>query len=350
MPSRKHNDTPRGGLILAMLLTAGMALADVWPSWLSPAQGSYDRGNQALSGAVERLTVVAGPDAWTNYVTTNIWKDYFSQWAKCKESKVILKAAIESANWYYADAAEMPTGTLITATGLLARISAPTNWFDVTPRFNLSQDTNGWVLMPAAQSNVVWLLGPGPSGAVTNGMRYYAFGESNSYDNAVIDASNNWYTSASVNVMLKSVSKVNFYAGDIYQSSLDRYVGDLYVSGFTSYNHTNREAFVDVYNYISPYDRLGGTVIYDAQGDSVPSSVGYRFLATWTNSGSLASPPFSLTLVGGSYPPMNYGVPTNTSEVVYCGWEIKPSAAYTPRPFRTIHRFNATTNGFRWFR
>jgi len=329
------------GLILALL--SCVALADPWPSWLSPNVGSHDRGNQALSGAVERLTVVAGPWAYTNYMTTNLYASYFSQWAKCKTSKTILKAAVESANWYYADPASMPTGVTITATGLLARISAPTNWFDVTPRFNLSQETNGWALMPAAQSNVVWLLGPSPSGAVTNGMRYYAFGESNSYDNAFIDASNNWYTSASGNSTIKSFTKS--YSNTAYHVDVNRYVGDLYVSGFTTPHHTNVGAMVDIYNYVTPYN-AGGTAIYDAQGDDVPSSEGYRFLAVWTNyPGALKSPPFSLTLVGTAYPPPAYG----SSDSVFYGWEINSGSVVPPRPFRTIHRFNATTNGFKWF-
>jgi len=158
---RKHYHTSCGGLILAAILTAGAACADVWPSWLSPASGSYDRGNQALSGAVERLTVVAGPNAWTNYITTNIWQSYFSQWAKCDAAKRILSNAVANTGWIYPAADWTPESfERVTHTGLLAKVGAPTNWWTSTPRFNLAMESNGWRFIPDIQSNIAWRTAP----------------------------------------------------------------------------------------------------------------------------------------------------------------------------------------------
>jgi hypothetical protein len=120
-------------------------------------QGSYDRGNQAVSAAVERLTVVAGPDAWTNYVVPEIYSNFFAQWTKCQAAKTMLGAAIEAGDWVFtSDPYAASNSTAITKSNLMDRMGVPTNWFDVTPRFNLAMETNGWRFIPTAMSNVVW--------------------------------------------------------------------------------------------------------------------------------------------------------------------------------------------------
>ena len=348
---RKYHHTSCGGLILAAVLAAGAACADVWPSWLSPASGSYDRGNQALSGAVERLTVVYGPDYFTNYVTTNIWKDYFAQWQKCDAAKKILKASIDSGRWIYVDYADLPTNATMTATGLLQRVSAPTNWFDKTPRFNLAMEINGWVLFPAIMTNIVWMTGPSPSGAVTNGMRYYAFGTSNTYDNAVADALGKWSTTQGPGSSTLKSYVILATVGEDKTAALNRYDGGLYVSGFSTPHNTNFSAYVWIYNYVSEYSG-GGVSVYSAQDDDVPSSPGYRYLGEWTNApGSLRSQAFYLNLIGPTSAPSYYEYPASTNEVRNTGWEIRANiVAPPPRPFRTIHRYNEHTNGFKWFR
>jgi len=156
---RRCKDIQGGGLILAVCLCAGVALADIWPSWLSPAQGSYDRGNQAMSGAVERLTVSVGPDAWTNYITTNIWAGYFSQASKLRASKNMFKAALNGATWVRPVTNYTPeTAQTVTESNILAWCGAPAGWWTNHPYVNIANSSNGWRFLPDVASNLVWVI------------------------------------------------------------------------------------------------------------------------------------------------------------------------------------------------
>jgi hypothetical protein len=121
---------------------------------------------------VERLTVVAGPDAWTNYMTTNLYASYFSQWAKCSAAKAMLRDSIDLGSWVYPGASVTPTNMIyVTSDGILTNLGAPTNFWDVTPRFNIAMESNGWVFFPRIASNVVWVFDD-PFSTLTN--RYEA--------------------------------------------------------------------------------------------------------------------------------------------------------------------------------
>jgi hypothetical protein len=318
---RKYHHTARGGLILAAILTAGAACADVWPSWLSPAQGGYDRGNQALSGAVERLTVVAGPDAWTNYMTTNLYASYFSQWAKCDAAKRILSAAVVGGYYVFPTTNFIPDNAVyVGKSNLLARIGAPTNWWDVTPRFNLAMETNGWRLMPAAMSNVVWVQDGWPSSLPI----WYS--ETNA-QLSQINPGGTWSTAAS------SPDLMNF-AWASATNDAKRQASDFYWTiGATFMGQP-----LDGIEFVGESAvRVSALDTFDTQGD--PVSTNFFTVLVWTNA------------VGGVSPTWNLHTnqtaqPTNIS-AGKIGWSYDAFGEYGSS---MLLKYNGTTNGFKWFR
>ena len=142
--------------VVGLLMLAAPALAQ-WPSWSRPMEKSFDRGNQALSSAVERLTVSVGPQAWTNYITTNLWASYFSQGTKLKASKNMLKAAVDSGGWVRPVSPWHPTSSIpVTASNLLVWAGAPSGWWTNHPYVNVAGVSNGWRFWPDVASNVQW--------------------------------------------------------------------------------------------------------------------------------------------------------------------------------------------------
>jgi hypothetical protein len=269
---------------------------------------------------VERLTVVAGPDAWTNYITTNIYASYFSQWAKCDAAKRILSAAVVGGYYVFPTTNFVPDNAVyVGKSNLLARMGAPTNWWDVTPRFNLAMETNGWRLMPAAMSNVVWIQDGWPSGVPL------VFNETN----AVLyqGAGTNWGTSGG------SPDYFN-YAQATTASNFTRKSSYFYWSSASSF----QGLYLDSIEFCGvTLARVTGLDDFDSQGDSVSTNF-YKVL-DWTNSVGGESPSFMMHADRTNRPP-------NWSGSVNLGWifdgqdQIYSSALY---------KYNGTTNGFKWF-
>ena len=142
-------------LAYMLLFIAGAACAQ----WPSPAHqyNSFERGNQALSGAVERASVTTSPKIWTNVTYSSLYGNWFSQRTKCVAAKTILSNAVAYGAWIFPTNSYNPDmGMRVTHSNLLARVGAPTNWWVSTPWFNLASESNGWRFMDSIQSNVVW--------------------------------------------------------------------------------------------------------------------------------------------------------------------------------------------------
>ena len=202
MRERRHT---LGGLILAIMLTGCAAFADVWPSWLSPASGSFERGNQALSGAVERLTVVAGPDAWTSYCSTNIFASYFSQYAKLAATKAMLKAAIE-ADVYFTptNAYPLDSGSNWTTAALASHVGAPSTWWTNTPHFNLAMDSNGWMFIPAIESNMHVTVDVGFPADSMDYAGYDGLGHGATFSEALADVSYSYFSGHAISYLFSA--------------------------------------------------------------------------------------------------------------------------------------------------
>lgn len=343
------------------MLRAGLTQAAVWPSALSPMQGSYERGNQALSGAVERLTVVAGPMAWTNYAVTNIYASWFSQYAKCQAAKNMTGAAVDGGYWVYPSTNYSPdTSQTVTRSNLLARYSLPTNWFDVTPRFNLAMETNGWRFYDALSSNVVWMTSPAHS-EWSNSVTLYA---TNSYPTNILSeawaqASGNWHirTNASF-IGGPGADSVSYFSGGNYEVSLFREYGDVFVSNLFLFavnaQATNKDAVSTLYALTSipnVYGSVEGD--YSAQDDSsVPTNEAHAFVVTWTNYAGAYTPSPSVRMgtADTNTPPQDVNGSIVDQSYFDTGWVLDDWISEASSVI--LHKFNdpSLTNGFKWFR
>jgi hypothetical protein len=350
-------------IIATCVLCPVLALADAWPSWLSPNVKAHERGNEALSGAVERLTVVAGPNAWTNYITTNIWASYFSQWSKCQAAKNMLKAAVDTP--YYNETSGLGvrwvepvtnwnpgTAVKVTATGLLTKIGAPADWWTNTPRFALAVATNGWRFIPAAMSNVTtyqesWDLLAASNGVAITWLSFFPTG-------ATVEARYNEalaQTPAVTNTPGGGGSEavvIDIVGGYIYlwRASSDRY----WSWGDTQSPHiTNTAAVVETWLLASEYNDAYGTLaFFDAQTDSVTNA--WVRQQSWTRAkGVTNGPSFRLGDSGDTNAPPNYGS-IDDDDGGMQGWTIDPYVGALGGNETFLHKFSATTNGFKWFR
>lgn len=319
-------------VILAALLPA-VALAQ-WPSWLSPNVGGFDRGNQVLSGAVERLTVIKGPDAWTNYITTNIWKSYFSQGSKCKAAKNMIAPLFwypvyrvdhefSGSPWVSPASSNYPEGAVwwYTKEDLLSFVGAPSNWFDVHPYVAVSQSDYGWKYFPAVLSNMVWADDAyhiyWSGGCMTNTGFTIWFSDSTNtsgYGNYGVDFARNWFGTELPQNAARNFSKRKW---------MPQY----------SFLYPAQYQFVGEVHPKITVGLVSATNFY-AQGDPVMTNY-YRAL-TWTNSVGGESPLWSMHADPTVMPPTQGG-----------GWEEDWA-------FGTYYlfKFNAPglTNGFKWFR
>jgi hypothetical protein len=275
-------------------------------------------------------------------MTTNLYASYFSQWAKCDTAKRILSAAVETGAYLYPDAALMPTGAVITTSGLLTRIGAPANWWTNTPRFNLAMETNGWRFIPAAMSNVVWAKANG--WGHTNDVYAYSVGYSDvSYDDAYADANtyypdavltNSFYEPQSVALMYGPA----YLGASQYGAQLERHHGDIFA--VLSGNSIQFEASCSLYLKTTTNTLFGPTEsYYDAQGDSV--SQAYTNLLSWVNAaGAITSAPVRI----GDYP-MTTSLASRTNPtddyIANTGWQIDDLC--------TVLKYIGPTNGFKWF-
>lgn len=246
-------------VLMAMVMQAqAISTTNLWPSWLSPVQGGYSRGNEALSGAVERLTVTHGSDAWTNFITTNIWADYFSDWAKLNSAKGMMKQSLESstayADWYADVRWIVPTNynhltnaVTLGKQNLLQNCAAPSNWFEVTPHTGMSSSSNGWMFFDTIISNmntlcITFVLHQNTEGyndpvRIKKGTWWFGYSY-NSYDEAMANAS------------IESVVTNGEFGGYYYQYdvSMVETIGGL-EGDRTNYNFN---AYRDVWEWLLP--------------------------------------------------------------------------------------------------
>jgi hypothetical protein len=294
---------------------------------------------------VERLTVVAGPWAYTNYMTTNLYASYFSQWAKCDTAKRILSASLADGKWVYPAGSYAPdTLAVVNKSNLLAKFSLPTNWWDVTPRFNFAMETNGWRFIPAVASNVVWAVaiqGEDTVG-VTNEARYYGHGETNT---SLADAYNLSISDYSAAVPVSRYTwaySYVYYVGGVngYRSDLEKNYCDLY-DAFAVLPHITNCSFlgtafvkVDSFSYGD----------FETHGDNV--STNYLEYITWTNSiGQDRGDVFKICTSEIA------DHPESTTNSVSQGWALN-TTGIADSNIVFLYRFNAPglTNGFKWFR
>lgn len=319
--------------IVGLLLAAATAGAQ-WPSW-SKQFDSYDRGNQALSSAVERLSVSVGSQAWTNYMTTNLWASYFSQGAKLKTSKLMLKAAVDAGSWVRPDSGWTPDSSVsVTASNILSWAGAPNGWWTNHPYVNLAASSNGWRYLPYIASNIVWRSVDGRPD-FTNGTESAQYGSAydwvNCYNNAIAD-SPDYYTRSSMEYVFVYKAAYNL-CSILWNRSYMRYVVD-------ELPLTNSES--QVYLWAVLFDDGGESFYFDAQGCNVSTSwwvtVEERFLA-----GQKDGSYFSLIPTNFAYPP-TYSPEPDVG--IGLGWDLNGGGS----SWLALHKFNYSTNGFKWFR
>ena len=263
---------------------------------------------------------VAGPLAYTNYMTTNLYASYFSQWAKCDTAKRILSAAVVGGYYVFPTTNFVPDNAVyVGKSNLLARIGAPTNWWDVTPRFNLAMETNGWRLMPAAMSNVVWIQDGWPSPVVM------IFNETNT--TLYQGAGTNWGSTGG------SPDLFN-YAQFTTASNRTRKSSDFYWSIDSAFFGLP----VDQVEFVGEaVVRVTGLDEFNPQGD--PVSTNWFPVLLWTNAIGGTSPSFNLHADRTAQP-------TNYNASVDLGWIFDGlSESYSS----ALYKYNGTTNGFKWF-
>lgn len=351
------------------LVSGGVVRGDIWPSWLSPMQGGFDRGNQCLSGAVERLTVVAGPDAWKTYATTNIWGDYFKQRTKIVAAKNILGAAVDNANgkFVFPDSGYTPaSGVIVTRTGLTARIGVGPEWWTNTPAFNVAVETNGFRFMPAALSNLVWVAYRSQENDndyynvfATNLLARACNGSGTNKEAAIADGELAWasatiYTNSTA-IGYPSDSYLIYSTNGGFVVYMHKVIGDRFWSAWRydanaaaqDYNTILKDSVKQLWftAHVQP-TLVGRAVLFNDQGDTVATNPTTP-LIEWTHyAGVTNGAPAQLGQVSIDV------APTGCGDVgdAYYGWSTRwGESAY---PWTTLHKFNPAglTNGFKWFK
>ncbi len=347
-----------------LILIPSMLMAGIWPSQDSIMQGGFDRGNQVLSGAVERLTVVLGATAWTNFATTNIFADYFKQRTKVVAAKAMIGAAVDTGRFVFPDDPYTPTGAVVvTKSNLAVRAGVGQDWWTNTPFFNLASDTNGFRFIPAVMSNVVW-IGHGGYG-IDNGNYTLHRGSGDSWDYltnpvsvAIAEAVANYPSDGGdhqghafvYDAFIQGVTENDgvprsFAFMEQYYSYhyfwyfvLDRVQNDVWANGFGE--ATNAAAACTFYAKVYPIvDYTDG---YDSQGDNVDTN--YLAYTNWTRlAGDNKGPAVTIGDIGDADAPVEYAEEQD-SWYSAKGWRFGDG--------HTLHRFNdpALTGGFQWFR
>jgi len=341
---RRCKDIQGGGLILAVCLFAGVALADVWPSWLSPAQGSYDRGNQSLSGAVERLTVSVGPQAWTNYITTNIWASYFSQASKLKASKAMFKAAVDTGIWRRPATNWTPeTAETVTASNLLAWCGAPSGWWTNHPYVNIAAVSNGWRFLPDVASNLHLIA------SVIDGIAPDIDEDGSKSGESAVDfyaaygaaaggyIGGNWFGYSRYIYCITNYDyglnyeyySLNSKTNSTLIGSSDPYGAAVYTNQhpylFTSKVYAKASAVIDPV--------IGGIGEFYSFGDNVSTNEFIQYTSTCITNGGLLY--FDVGPLNSLYPLYQYQ---------------EHNVGYQIFTIHLLQDFTSTTNGFRWFR
>jgi len=336
-------------LAAILMLLAAPALAQ-WPSWSRPMEKSFDRGNQALSSAVERLTVSVGPQAWTNYITTNLWASYFSQGSKLKASKNMLKAAVDAGGWVRPATNWTPeTSESVTASNLLAWVGAPAGWWTNHPYVNVAGVSNGWRFWPDVASNVVWkarewgyLGGWTPEVAWSNTTYGYWTGtDTNSLQDAYNAAASGGRTDLGVSSNVAPTGYRLIYL----------------LSDFSFECYENPEWYRVAHT--SAYEReMSVYVLHDTPtterfysfGDNISTVAYTRLLQEVMPTSVTATAWFSISTNWGQI--VAYDADFETADMsTYHGWDPHAQALYIfPAQWVWLAKFNATTNGFKWFR
>lgn len=339
-----------------LLLLPSITLAG-WPS-LHPFDSWEERANQALSGAVERVTVSMGASAWTNYITAKLYESYFSQATKCRAVKAMLAAAIEAPTssklWVFPDADVSPTNyTRVTLTGMVARIAAPADFWTVTPSFALwgaSNSTfvsNGWMLIPDVLSNMTDMAYPvsGSGYAYTNAKTrvWQTTYISHPIDQADYEDPATWTNDYSQSYTNQGGAPyVGYsYRTDVYgyRLQLSRTDGDLgWKTSATDAQVTNRASATEFWTKGARQPILGYTIIFDSFGDSVQSN---WFPIISLNRGKGQSASESVHVGGPDKLPYQESLALMTNSTVLVGYGLES--------FWVRHRFNVA-GGFEWFK
>jgi hypothetical protein len=331
----------RTAAAIAGLLLAAATAGAQWPSW-SKQFDSYDRGNQALSSAVERLSVAVGPQAWTNYMTTNLWASYFSQGAKLKVGKNMLKAAVDAGSWVRPVADWSPTNsTGVTASNLLAWSGAPAGWWTNHPYVNLAAASNGWRFWPDVASNVAWMQ----STAYTQSLSIFRTMEAEGYgttetgsvaaafDNLFVSPhrdiiETNTHAGADALLWMSSIggSDTNWGATVIYEYNYAEYAWD------PSTTPQRTSVVHAVESWVKTYKTLGGT--FDRCGQTgLVKDVWYKA----STAGPCSVGPLGL----GVMPDAESRASLLSDIYEFFGWRDT---------LWFLIRYNVPTNGFKWFR
>lgn len=331
-------------VILAALLPA-VALAQ-WPSWLSPNVGAHDRGNEALSGAVERLTVAVGTQAWTSYMTTNLYASYFSQATKLRIAKSMLSNSVATGVWVQRDDSALGTNepsswpmVVLNHSNVLAFAGASSNFWANNPSVAVATHPDGYVSYPSVASSIVWITQARTVRqlAISNSLDVLAWVyNTNSFAAAYAEATTNMSVIGTT-VLFRSFAYSAIPVAGTYQIVLER------LPNYCALTNNSTAASVAFIGEVYAQVEKGTFDAYSPQNDNVTTNL--RRYIVWTNSqGVLKSPYWTFYEWPETNPPTQY----STNDSFYLGWQI-PSSGYN---IREIRKYSAPefTNGFKWFR
>jgi len=296
---------------------------------------------------VERLTVSVGPQAWTNYITTNIWAGYFSQASKLKASKNMLKAALNGAEWVRPVTNYTPeTAETVTESNVLAWCGAPSGWWTNHPYVNIANSSNGWRFLPDVASNLVWYQAEiDESGLGKNGGEIWSgIGTGATAQIAQNDARGNAYLSG---------TSSNGYEGE--EIAIQYFLDDgLYIAWAGIQKNTNYfwtpsafDAYANQYEneliiWQGPiYDFNLSFLTYNDQQCAVTTGAWFVAKTEILSKDQTAGGSFQWTPLDSTSPP------NDSPDGDLYGWSTL-GGYWTPITY--LHKYNATTNGFKWFR
>jgi hypothetical protein len=325
--------------------------------------GGYDRGNVAVSAAVERLSVVAGTNAWKRYATTAIFADYFKQRTKLNAAKAMTAAAVDTGRYVFPDAPYTPTGAVVvTRSNLAVRAGVGQDWWTNTPFFNLASDTNGFRFIPAVMTNLL-MIQLFSAKTFSNNVVWFAYGSSGtSFSDAMSDAASKWDQGyLSYNDIGASVETYFRFDEDDgghfhFEVWVNRYTGDCYVdpSLLSKAAMTNIGSKVMVWNrFYDPWSgAFGFDPVFNAQGDSGVST-NWSVLWDWSyaKTDTAADLPASIRIgsTGPSTMPPNYTLPPESDTGMETGWSLNKYGAGIPDRWIFTHRYDVD-DGFQWFK
>lgn len=345
-------------LLVIPILFPVLAFGQWSPCWTNGNQFHwYNAGNEALSAAVERLTVTDGPTAWTNYMTTNLWKSYFSQASKCRVAKNMLGAAVDNFGLHSGGGAWIPrqddysevlvasNGSWwidgeLTKSGLLANVGAPADWWTNTPQFNLQTHSNGWRFFRQIVTNVS--VGAVPfeifSAYSTADILQWSGTSTNSIDEALSNAVASTASVSGSGGWNPGAATYWNVASGLWTVNLYKEYDEIYWSPGQSYSLYPEEFgfFGKVYFRAGNFSG-GGT--FESFGDNVDTNM--HLTLTWTNAIGGDSPYLQFYAASSNVPPQ-----TLSTNGAIIGWSVDTFLGDE----LTVYDFlrDGITNGFRY--